>query len=91
LKVHSALGPGLLESAYEACLLHELKKGALSVASQVPMPILYDSVKLDVGYRLDLVVEDTIIMEICLPWTNGPTTPMAARRPSKPIFLFPAL
>jgi hypothetical protein len=80
LKMHSSLGPGLLESAYEACLPHELKKGALSVASQVPTPIVYDSVKLDVGYRLDLVVEDTVIMEICLPWTNGPATPMAARR-----------
>ena len=64
LKVHSALGPGLLESAYEACLLHELRKEALSVASQVSVPIVYDSVKLDVGYRLDLVVEDTVIVEI---------------------------
>jgi GxxExxY protein len=64
LKVHSALGPGLLESAYEACLLHELRKSGFSVASQIPMPIVYDGVKLDVGYRIDVIVESTVIAEI---------------------------
>lgn len=63
-KVHSALGPGLLESAYEACLLYELQKNGLSVTSQVPMPLVYDGVKLDIGYRLDILVEDTIIVEV---------------------------
>lgn len=64
LKVHSALGPGLLESAYEACLLHELQKNGLSVSSQVPLPIIYDGVKLDIGYRLDVLVENTVIVEV---------------------------
>jgi GxxExxY protein len=64
LKVHSALGPGLLESAYEACLLHELRKSGFAVRSQVPMPIVYDGVTLDVGYRLDLLVEDAVIVEV---------------------------
>ena len=57
MKVHSALGPGLLESAYEACLIHELKKRGLAVASQVVLPVVYDGVRIDVGYRIDLIVE----------------------------------
>ena len=64
LKVHSALGPGLLESAYEACLTHELHKAGLRVSSQVALPLLYDGIKLDIGYRLGLVVEDLVIVEI---------------------------
>ena len=64
LKVHSALGPGLLESAYEACLLHELTKSGLKVSSQVGLPLVYDGLKLDIGYRLDLLVEDLVIVEI---------------------------
>jgi len=64
LKVHSALGPGLLESAYEACLMHELLKAGLKVSSQVALPLEYDGIKLDIGYRLDLVVEDLVIVEI---------------------------
>jgi GxxExxY protein len=64
MKVHSALGPGLLESAYAACLSHELIKRGLKVAREVPLPVVYDCVKLDAGYRLDLVVEDTVIVEL---------------------------
>ena len=64
MKVHSALGPGLLESAYSICLTHELVKRGFKVRCEVPLPVLYDTVKLYVGYRLDLVVEDTVIVEL---------------------------
>ena len=64
MKVHSALGPGLLESAYEACLLHELRKEGLKVEVQACLPVAYDGVKIDVGYRVDLLVEDTVIVEL---------------------------
>ena len=63
-KIHSALGPGLLESAYAACLKHELIKRGLRVACEVPLPVVYDGVRLDAGYRLDLVVEDTVVVEL---------------------------
>ena len=56
VKVHTALGAGLLESAYESCLAHELTKNGLEVKRQVPMPVLYDSVQMDVGYRIDMFV-----------------------------------
>ena len=55
--VHTALGPGLLESAYEACLAYELRAEGLNVLTQVPLPLVYREVKLEVGYRLDLLVE----------------------------------
>ena len=64
MKVHSALGPGLLESAYEACLVQELRKQGLRVQSQVELPVVYDGVTIDLGYRLDLLVEDLIIVEL---------------------------
>jgi GxxExxY protein len=64
MKVHSQLGPGLLESAYEACLLHELRKQGLSVANQVGLPVVYDGEKIDLGYRIDLIVEGLVIVEI---------------------------
>ena len=64
MKVHSALGPGLLESAYSVCLAHELQKAGLKVRREVPQPVIYDGIKLDVGYRLDLLVEDSIIVEL---------------------------
>ena len=64
MKVHSALGPGLLESAYHACLLHELRKQGLTVASQVGLPVVYGGEKLDLGYRIDLIVSDVVIVEI---------------------------
>ena len=64
IDVHRALGPGLLESAYEACLLYELRLRRLRVEAQKPLPIFYKDVMLDCGYRLDLVVEDKVIIEI---------------------------
>ena len=64
LKVHKALGPGLLESAYEHCLAYELVSRSLAVRRQVPMPIVYDEVALDAGYRLDLLVNEQVIVEI---------------------------
>ena len=64
LKVHRALGPGLLESAYEACLVHEMVKRGLKVRRQVNLPVEYDGVKLDAGYRIDVLVEEAVIVEI---------------------------
>jgi len=64
MKVHSVLGPGLLENAYEACLKHELSKRRLRVESQVMLPVHYDGVAIDAGYRIDLLVEDTIVIEL---------------------------
>jgi GxxExxY protein len=63
-RVHSTLGPGLLESIYEACLDHELRKRGLKVFKQVPVPIIYDTLRIESGLRLDLLVEDSIIVEI---------------------------
>ena len=63
-KVHSALGPGLLESAYEECLYYELNKIGLYVIKQKPMPLIYEEKKLDLGYRIDLFVESSVIIEI---------------------------
>jgi len=64
MKVHSALGPGLLESAYSTCLKHELIKRGLKVECEVALPVVYDGIRLDAGYRLDLVVEDTVVVEL---------------------------
>jgi GxxExxY protein len=64
MKVHSALGPGLLESACEACLLHELSKNGIKAVSQVPLPVVYDGLRIDAGYRLDLLVEDVLVVEL---------------------------
>ncbi len=64
MTVHSALGPGLLESAYEGCLVHELKKRDIHVVSQVILPVVYDGIKTDVGYRIDLKVANTVIVEV---------------------------
>lgn len=63
-KVHSQLGPGLLESAYEICLAHELKKANLSISLQKEVPIRYDNLEIKPGYRLDIVVEEKVIIEI---------------------------
>ena len=63
-KVHSALGPGLLESAYEECLHYELDKAGLKVIKQKPMPLIYEEKRLDLGYRIDLLVESKVIIEI---------------------------
>jgi len=64
LKVHQSLGPGLLESAYEECLFYELKKLSLEIEKQKALPLLYEEVKLDIGYRLDIIVENKLILEI---------------------------
>ena len=64
IKVHRALGPGLLESAYEACLVFELSESRLKVEQQKPLPVIYRDVKLDAGYRLDILVEDSVIVEV---------------------------
>ncbi|MCA8998868.1 MAG: GxxExxY protein [Planctomycetaceae bacterium] len=64
MKVHTALGPGLLESAYEACLVHELLQRRLNVQTQVPLSINYDGIRLDVGYRLDLLIDNRVIVEL---------------------------
>lgn len=64
MKVHSTLGPGLLESAYEACLLYELHQRGLDAKSQLGLPVVYEGVHLDLGYRIDLLVADTIIVEL---------------------------
>jgi GxxExxY protein len=63
-KVHSTLGPGLLESVYEVCLAHELIKRGLKIQAQVAFPIIYGDVRLDAGLRIDLVVENQLIVEI---------------------------
>lgn len=64
MKVHSELGPGLLESAYEACLAYELRQRGLQVQTQLALPITYGDVRLDAGYRIDLLVEGQIIVEL---------------------------
>ena len=63
-KVHKALGPGLLESVYEACLFHEMTKRGLKVRKQVDLPIRYDELLLESGLRLDLLVEDKVVIEL---------------------------
>ena len=63
-RVHKILGPGLLESVYEQCLCHELSKRSISFKSQVSLPIIYDEIRLDAGLRLDILVEDLIIIEL---------------------------
>ena len=62
--VHSKLGPGLLESAYHACVAHELRKRGLSLVSEMKLPIVYDGIEIDVGYRLDMLVESTVVVEL---------------------------
>jgi GxxExxY protein len=64
MRVHTELGPGLLESTYTACLQHELSKSGYRAESQVALPVIYDGVKLDLGYRIDLLVEDMVIVEL---------------------------
>lgn len=63
-KVHSALGPGLLESAYQACLAYELHKKGLKVETEKPVPLIYEDIKLECGYRLDLLVENQVVVEL---------------------------
>jgi GxxExxY protein len=63
-RVHSRLGPGLLESAYQRVLAHELTKGGLSIEAQKTIPILYDEIVFDEGYRADLIVEQSVLLEL---------------------------
>ncbi|MGE5393804.1 MAG: GxxExxY protein [Candidatus Saccharibacteria bacterium] len=63
-KVHSKLGPGLLESAYKACLVYELKQKELYVEVEKPLPLIYKEIKLDCGYRIDICVENQVIIEL---------------------------
>ena len=63
IKVHRALGPGLLESAYQACMAYELRKRGLRVDCEVQLPVVYDGAQIDVGYRIDMLVEDSVIVE----------------------------
>lgn len=64
IDVHKVLGPGLLESAYEECLYYELQKAGLKVEKQKAIPVVYKEIKLDCGYRADLIVEDKIVIEL---------------------------
>jgi GxxExxY protein len=64
MHVHSVLGPGLLESAYQGCLAHELRKRGYDVASQVGLPVVYEGEKIELGYRIDLIVQNLVIVEV---------------------------
>lgn len=64
LRVHKALGPGLLENAYEACLSYELSKAGLEHQRQLALPIIYDGTRIDLGYRLDVLVRDRVVVEV---------------------------
>jgi len=72
VRVHSTLGPGLLESVYEVCLEHELKKRGLEVKRQLLLPVVYEGVRLDAGLRLDMLVEDCVIVELKAVEQMGP-------------------
>ncbi len=63
IKVHKALGPGLLESVYQKCLAYELEKAGLTVACEVPLPVKYESVTIDAGFRIDMMIQQTVIIE----------------------------
>ena len=62
-QVHSGLGPGLLESSYQACLAHELRQRGLRVKAEIPQPVIYKGVSIDTGYRIDMLVEDCVVIE----------------------------
>lgn len=64
IEVHRQLGPGLLESAYQACLIYELQKAGLKVEKEIPLPIKYKEISLDQGYRIDLLIEDKLVIEL---------------------------
>ena len=88
MKVHTALGPGLLEEPYKQCLAYELKSSGLKVNVELELPVVYNAVKVDVGYRLDLLVENEIIVELKAVQQIAPihkaqllTYPMLSRKP----------
>ena len=78
-KIHTQLGPGLLETVYEVALAHELKKRGLRVRRQVPVPIEFDGLKFDEGFRIDLLVEETVAAEIKSVERNHPVHPKQLR------------
>ena len=63
-KIHQNLGPGLLESAYEECLFYELNKTGLYIQKQKPLPLIYEGIKLEIGYRVDILIENKVIVEV---------------------------
>ena len=63
IKVHKALGPGLLESVYQKCLVYELEKEGMGVRCEVPLPVQYEDIKIDAGFRADMIIEDSVIIE----------------------------
>lgn len=64
MKVHSHLGPGLLENAYKACVAHELRKTGFTAETEVELPLVYDGVRIELGYRIDMIVNDCVIVEM---------------------------
>lgn len=64
MDIHRSLGPGLLESTYQACLLYKLRKNGLYVENQKPMPLVFEEVNLEIGYRIDMVVENKLVIEV---------------------------
>lgn len=74
MRIHSVLGPGLLESAYETCLVHDLIKAGFKVDRQLGVPLVYDGIKMDIGYRLDLLINESAIVE--LKETEGGLAPL---------------
>lgn len=72
LAVHRTLGPGLLESVYEVCLAHELARRGHVVRSQIALPVVYDAVKLEAGYRIDILVDEVVIVEVKAVETIAP-------------------
>jgi GxxExxY protein len=89
-KVHLKLGPGLLESTYRVVMVYELRKRGLDVKYEVPVPVVYEDVQLDAGYRLDLLVEDSVVVELkavdkLIPDPRGaaPHLPEAHRSPTR--------
>jgi hypothetical protein len=96
MRVNTALGPGLLESAYEACLLYELRKQGLRAQNQVILPVVYEGVTMDLGYRMDLLVEDLVgdRTEVCGRSESGaqgadPVLPETQRQASRSADQFP--
>ncbi len=71
-KIHTMFGPGLLESAYQALMVYELKKRGLQVVSESPVPLIYEDIKLEVGYRADIIVENKVIVELKSVEKNAP-------------------
>ena len=64
MRVHTVLGPGLLESAYQACLTHELRKRGHHVVEHLPVPLIYDGIRIKLGYRIDLLVDEVVVVEL---------------------------